>query len=93
MQYRDASSRYVIDETTGVRQLVETPTIIVDYEWRRIDERFEYWRQARAWPRYDFNDGQYRGLPRTLRKLDAACPWAHPSSHAEAKEQRKEAPP
>ena len=85
----DASSRYVIDETTGVSRLVETPTVFVDYEWRRLDERFEYWRQARAWPKYDSNDGQYRGLPRTLRKLHAACPWAHPS----AEEQPKKGPP
>ena len=27
------------------------------------------WRNYREWPRYDFNDGTYGGLPRTLRKL------------------------
>jgi hypothetical protein len=27
------------------------------------------WRNYREWPGYDFNDGTYGGLPRTLRKL------------------------
>ena len=78
VQYRDTTSRYVTDETTGIRRLVETPVVFVGYEWRRLDERFEDWRQARDWPRYDFNNGQTLGLPITLRKLYDACPWAHP---------------
>ena len=78
VQYRGLENRYVIDEATRVGQVVETPAIFVDYEWRRLDERFEDWRQARDWPKYNFNDGQHRGLPRGLRKLYEACPWAHP---------------
>ena len=78
VRYRDTTSHYVTDEATGIRQLVETPTIFVGCEWRRLDEPFEHWRQARDWPRYDFNNGQTLGLPITLRKLDDACPRAHP---------------
>ena len=91
VQYRDTTSRYVIDETTGLSRLAETPAVFVDYEWRRFDERWEHWRQARDWPKYDFNDGQYRGLPRSLRKLYDACPWAHPSREDD-KRPRQEAP-
>ena len=79
VQYRGSESRYTVDETTGIGRHVEMPAIFVDYEWRRLDERFEDWRQARDWPKYDFNDGQHRGLPRSLRKLYDACPWAHPA--------------
>ena len=89
VQYRDTTSRYVADETTGIRHLVEKPAIFVGYEWRRLDERFEYWRQAREWPKYDFNDGQYLGLPRSLRKLYDACPWAHPSLEDDKKPPRE----
>ena len=39
MQYRDTTSRYVTDET---------PAVFVGYEWRRLDETFEHWRQAQA---------------------------------------------
>ena len=78
VQYRGVENRYVIDEATRIGRLVEMPTIFVDYEWQRLGERFEDWRQARDWPKYDFNDGQHRGLPRNLRKLYDACPWAHP---------------
>ena len=78
VQYRDTTSRYVTDETTEIRQLVETPAVFVGYQWRRLDGRFEDWRQARDWPKYDSDDGQYRGFPRSLRKLYDACPWAHP---------------
>ena len=79
VQYRGTELRFVGDKTGGKGRYVETPTVFVDYEWRRLDEPFEYWRQARDWPRYDFNNGQTRGLPVTLRKLYDACPWAHPS--------------
>ena len=79
VQYRGLENRYVIDEATRIGQVVEMPAIFVDYEWRRLDERFEDWRQARDWPKYDLNDGQHRGLPRSLRKLYDACPWAHPA--------------
>ena len=57
-----------------------------------FDEPFEHWRRARDWPRYDFNNGQTRGLPVTLRKLYDACPWAH-LSHAQDEAQLKEGPP
>ena len=65
--------------TKRTGRYVETPTVFVDYEWRRIGQPFEHWRQARDWPSYDFDNGQTRGLPVTLRKLYDACPWAHPS--------------
>ena len=29
------------------------------------------------WPSYNHNDGQYAGMPHTLRKLWEQCPWAH----------------
>ena len=64
VQYRGLENRYVIDEATRIGRLVEMPAIFIDYEWRRLDERFEDWQQARNWPKYDFNDGQHRGLPR-----------------------------
>ena len=83
VKYHCTENRYVTDEVSGVGRYIEAPAICVDYEWRRLDERFEYWQQARDWPKYDFNDGQYRGLPRTLHKLYDACPWAHPP-HPEA---------
>ena len=79
MSHRGTENRYVKDEASGVGRYIEPPTIYVDYEWRRLDERFEDWRQARDWPKYDFNDGQHRGLPRSLHKLYDACRWAHPS--------------
>ena len=78
VQYRGTENRWVVDETSGVGGFTQVPTIVSDYEWRRLDERFEDWRQARQWPRYDFNNGQTRGLPISLRKLYDACPWAHP---------------
>ena len=79
VQFRVTEQRYVGDEPRSTGRYVETPTVFVDYEWRRLDEPFECWRPAREWPRYDFNNGQTRGLPVTLRKLYDACPWAHPS--------------
>ena len=79
VQYRGTYQRYVGDETGGKGRYVETPTVFVDYEWRRLDGPLEYWRQARDWPSYDFDNGQTRGLPVTLRKLYDACLWAHPS--------------
>lgn len=57
----------------------ETPTIVVDYEWREVDDVFVRWRQARKWPSYDADDVEHRGLPSSLRKLHEACPWAAPS--------------
>lgn len=87
VQYRDTSTDYVTDEASGVGRFVDVRTTFVGYEWRRLGERYEYWRQARDWPKYDFNDGMYLGLPRTLRKLYEACPWAHgdPGSTAQDK--------
>ena len=56
--------------------------ITFGYEWRRLDEipgfHPDFWRREAEWPRYDFNDGQFGGLPKTLRNLWEACPWAHP---------------
>ena len=46
VQYRGSESRYTVDETTGIGRHVEMPAIFVDYEWRRLDERFEDWRQG-----------------------------------------------
>ena len=79
VQYRGTYQRYVGDETGGKGRYVETPTAFVDYEWRRLGQPVEHWRQARSWPSYDFDNGQTRGLPVTLRKLYDACPWAHSS--------------
>ena len=76
VQFRGIELHYVGDETSGKGRYVETPTVFVDYEWRRLDEPFEYWRQARDWPSYDLNNGHTRGLPVTLQKLYDACPWA-----------------
>ena len=50
---------------------------IVGYEWRRAAETVmgltcppgPYWRRDEHWPRYDRNDGQFAGMPRTLRRL------------------------
>ena len=91
VQCRDTTSRYVTDETTGTRRLDQMPAVALGYEWRHLDERFEDWCQARDWPKYDFNDGQYLGLPRSLRKLHDTCPWAHPS-RADDKKPQMEAP-
>ena len=79
VQYRGTYQRYVGDGTKGKGRYVETPTVFVDYEWRRLGQPFEHWRQARDWPSYDSDNGQTRGLPVTLRKLYDACPWAHSS--------------
>ena len=53
------------------------------YEWRRrattvCGMRFgaDRWRRDTDWPRYDTNDGQYAGLPKSTRKLWQQCPWA-----------------
>ena len=91
VQYRGLENHYVIDEATGIGRLVEMPAIFADYEWRRLDERFEHWRQARDWPRYDFNDGQHRGPPRSLRKLYDACPWGPPGPRPTAPVPRRRA--
>lgn len=42
------------------------------YQWRRFDPGAQYperWQDQSEWPSYNFNDGCYLGLPRTLRKL------------------------
>ena len=74
--YRATSTRYELDPEQGRRVRTERLRRFVDYEWRRCERDPEHWRRARDWPRYDFNDGQYSGLPRTLRKLWESCPWA-----------------
>ena len=64
---------------------------LIGYEWRRTDGAQirckcpggDYWLDGstwmrdQEWPSYNHNDGQYAGLPRTLRKLWQECPWAH----------------
>lgn len=50
---------------------------VVGYEWRRAAETImgrnfppdPYWQRDVNWPRYDHNDGQYAGMPRTLARL------------------------
>ena len=57
--------------------------VLVGYEWRTPTLSYAphlgpgRWRRDEEWPRYDANDGQYAGLPRTLKKLWQRCPWAH----------------
>lgn len=41
MQYPGVENRYVIDEGTGSGRLMKMPTIYVDYECRRLDERLD----------------------------------------------------
>ena len=80
VQYRGTGTRYVVDEATGRGRLVDEPTVCVGFEWRPLDEPFEYWwRRHCDWPRYDFNKRPTYGLPVTLRKLYDACPWARSS--------------
>ena len=80
VKYRGTGTRYVVDKSTGVGRLVDEPAVFVEFEWRPLNEPFEYWwRRACDWPRYDSNDGQTLGLPLTLRKLYDACPWARSS--------------
>ena len=64
---------------------------LIGYEWRRTDGRpirrrcpgGDYrldgstWMRDRDWPSYNHNDGEWGGMPRTLRKLWERCPWAH----------------
>ena len=64
---------------------------LIGYEWRPADgspirrsspagDYFLHhttWMRDEDWPRYDHNDGQYAGLPHTLRKLWETCAWAH----------------
>ena len=64
---------------------------LIGYEWRRTDGTpirrscpggvyfldGSTWMPDKDWPSYNHNDGQYAGLPRTLRKLWEYCPWAH----------------
>jgi hypothetical protein len=40
---------------------------VTSYQWRGDAE--DYWRDQRDWPRYNFNDGMYMGLPKTLVRL------------------------
>ena len=64
---------------------------LIGYEWRRADRSpirrkcpggvyfldGSTWMRDEDWPSYNHNDGQYAGMPRTLRKLWEQCPWAH----------------
>ena len=68
------SRRSITDGTTGISQLIETPTIVVDHGSRRLGERFEYGRQVRDGPSYGFSDGQSHGPARSLRTLCDTCP-------------------
>jgi hypothetical protein len=42
---------------------------VTQYQWRGHVE--DYWRPQQDWPRYNFNDGMYLGLPKTLTNLHA----------------------
>jgi hypothetical protein len=44
-----------------------TGSNVTSYQWRGDAE--DYWRDQRDWPRYNFNDGMYMGLPKTLVRL------------------------
>ena len=46
------------------------------FEWRRAGDGGPWCRDT-EWPRYDADNGETAGLPRTLRRLWARCPWAH----------------
>ena len=46
------------------------------FEWRSAGAGGPWYRDT-EWPRYDSNNGETAGLPRTLKKLWARCPWAH----------------
>ena len=83
--YRGTSRRYKLDPDQGRGTWIDRPCRFVDYEWRRYEPDPEHWRRAQDWPRYDFNDGLYSGLPRTLRKLWESCPWAHDLRDGDAK--------
>ena len=57
-------------------RIIVTPEGHTRYEFKRAPIKFgEFivtditWRNYRQWLGYDFNDGTYGGLPRTLRKL------------------------
>ena len=67
---------------------------LIGYEWRRADGApirrkcpggaywldGSTWMRDRDWPSYNHNDGEWSGMPRTLRtlrKLWERCPWAH----------------
>ena len=54
---------------------------VVDYEWRRPPDT--YWRDARSWPRYDWNRTD-SGLPKSLRKLHADTATERAEAIAEA---------
>jgi len=50
--------------------------VVSRFQWKKPPLCFEgfvvlddVWHHEREWPGYDFNDGTYGGLPRTLRKL------------------------
>lgn len=53
---------------------------LIGYEWRRAAQTImghtfppdPIWRRDEEWPRYDSNDGQYGGMPRTLRRFHEA---------------------
>jgi hypothetical protein len=53
------------------------------WQWRRLQPRTSWercvcdgWQEYRDWPTYNFNDGSYSGLPKTLRRLYDANEWA-----------------
>lgn len=62
------------DEATG--KYVDVERQVVGYEWRPAAGAWD-WRRDVEWPRYDSDNGQTAGMPRTLRKLWDRCPWAH----------------
>ena len=49
-------------------------------EWRRAHQvhfHKDSWHPSEHWGRDDFHNGATGGLPKSLRKFYAACPWAH----------------
>jgi len=57
---------------TVYRSLYHDNRAMLGYEWRREYTPAlggEWWRRDTDWPRYNHNDGQFAGLPKTLAKL------------------------
>jgi hypothetical protein len=74
MQHLFASLAMIIGKHQW--RIIVTPEGHTRYEFKRPPIKVggfmvtdNSWRNYREWPGYDFNDGTYGGLPRTLRKL------------------------
>lgn len=61
--------------------------LLTGYEWRRADGagfrtkgrtyRGDTWYLDEDWPSYNHNNGETAGMPKALRNLWDANPWAH----------------